>query len=504
MEPHAAWGTVGNESFVRLADHVMNGVAYCRIVRDARAQPTDWIYLYANPAFRSQTGLPDPAGMLASELFPGIHESDPQLLEIYSRVATSGVPERFETYVEGLGHWFLVNVHSPKPEDFVACFDVTSETRSTTDGLQQSKDRLAIALRASRSAVWDWDITKGDLEWSEEMFELFGLDPVSASASFDVWRKVLHPEDREAAEARVQEAIETKSQLFNDYRVVLPNGEHRWIRAYGKTYYDNTGKPTRMIGICLDATETKVLADGLASADAASRAKSAFIATMSHELRTPLNAIIGFSSVLLGEQAGPLNAEQTKQLAMIRQAGQKLLDLVSEILDIARIESGRTLVDLKATPLASTALEELALFRGQAEARGLHLKLGTVDHSLVAMADRKRLQQIIGNLLSNAIKYTDEGYVELSVHADAESALVRVKDTGIGIPAAEQHKLFVPFHRVQEVSSASRPGTGLGLSISRRLAQAMGGDVGMRSTVGAGSEFWVRLPLLSSSVTALT
>ena len=144
------------------------------------------------------------------------------------------------------------------------------------------------------------------------------------------------------------------------------------------------------------------------------------------------------------------------------------------------------------------------VYGGQAEARGLHLRLGTIDHSLVAMVDRKRLQQIIGNLLSNAIKYTDEGYVELSIHADAESALVRVTDTGIGIPAAEQHKLFVPFHRVQEASSASRPGTGLGLAISRRLAQAMGGDVGMRSKVGAGSEFWIRLPLVSASVTVLT
>jgi PAS domain S-box-containing protein len=481
--------------FVRLAENTLNGIAYCRLVYEAGVA-IDWVYLYTNPSFRAQTGAADPTGNRASEAFPGIHDSDPEILRTYARVAESGKPERFENFVRALGHWFLVNVYSPARGDFIACFEVVTVAKDQLLSLQRFQDKLAFALKASRSGIWDWDIRQGQLDWSEEMFTLFGLDPSRELATFDTWRRILHPEDREGAEARIQEAIEAGSPLFNEYRVVLPTGEYRWIQAHGATYYDPDGHPLRMVGICLDSTEAKLLAAGKATADAASQAKTMFISTMSHELRTPLNAIIGFSSLLLDDPAKPLDPEQTEQLRIIRRSGEQLLDLISETLDLSRIESGRTPLELRPVRVADAVLQELELFKVEASARRLELRLGPVDRHLVTHADPKLLQQVVSNLVSNALKYTDQGHIEVSVVRDADHVTVRVRDTGIGIPIDQQHKLFVPFQRVASAAHNSRPGTGLGLAISRRLMRAMSGDVGMTSRPGDGSEFWLTIPLM--------
>jgi signal transduction histidine kinase len=255
-----------------------------------------------------------------------------------------------------------------------------------------------------------------------------------------------------------------------------------------------------MIGLCIDVTEAKSLAAVAARADAASRAKSSFLATMSHELRTPLNSVIGFSTLMLDGLAGPVNDEQRTQLAIIQRSGQQLLELVSEFLDLAKVEAGQLAVANAPVDLGALVREQCDLMRLQATQRGLELEQPASASPIVVFADSKRLRQVIHNLVSNAIKFTDLGGIRIDVAVvDGHRARVSVHDTGIGIAPLDQSKLFVPFARVRALGAPERPGTGLGLAISRRLVEAMNGDIGVTSEPGRGSTFWFTVPLDADS-----
>lgn len=239
-----------------IVEHMLNGMAYCKMLFED-GQPCDFTYLYTNPAFESLTGLSGVIGKRVTDVIPGIRETDPLLFEIYGRVARGGKPEKFETHVEALGTWFSITVYSPKPEHFVAVFDVITARKQAERDLLLANERLSLAQRTAGAGVWDWDILKGTLIWSDEFLHLFGLDPASAVASFDTWRSVVHPDDLQRAEEVIMTSIRDHAPLFNEYRIVLPTGEVRWIDAFGDTTYDADGNAQRMTGICIDSTGRK-------------------------------------------------------------------------------------------------------------------------------------------------------------------------------------------------------------------------------------------------------
>ena len=243
--------------FRPLVEHMLNGVANCRMLyRDGR--PTDFIYLYTNPAFEQLIGLKHVIGKPVSEGIPRIRETDPQLFDIYSRVAMGGEPEKIEIFVEALAMWFSVSVYSPKLEHFVSIFDVITERKLTELALSVANKRWSLAQRAAVSGSWYWDIGTNSIYWSDELYELFGLALQEAAASFDTWRGLLHTEDRQEAELKIEQAINDHLPLTSEYRIITPTGEVRWIRAVGDTDYDEQGLPLRMSGICIDVTKTKV------------------------------------------------------------------------------------------------------------------------------------------------------------------------------------------------------------------------------------------------------
>ena len=478
----------------QILDRLVNGVAYCQLITEA-GQPTDWQYLYANPAFNRQTGLGPVVGKRVSEVVPAIHRNDPLVLETVARVVSTGKAEQFETFIASLDNWFTVHI-CPLPRGcFLAEFAATTAAKRREDELHAAQERLALAQRASHAGVWDWDMSSGALFWSPEFMQLFGLDPAVTQPSFDAWRATVHPDDLVLAEDRIQAAVVNRVPLVNEYRIVLPGGETRWIRAHGNTMYDEQGRPLRMIGICLDFTDSKALAEVAAHADAANQAKSSFIATMSHELRTPLNSVIGFSALMLEGLSGDINEQQRTQLAMIRRSGEQLLDLVDEVLDIAKIEAGRLGIERQRVDLGMLIHEQCDLMRLQASGHGLKLVDAAGDAAVVVTGDGKRLRQVIRNLVSNAIKYTDRGFVRVGATVERDVARVSVADSGIGVPQAEQARLFVPFGRIRMQGEHERSGTGLGLVISRRLVEAMGGEIGLTSEAGCGSTFWFTVPL---------
>ena len=240
-----------------LVDHMFNGVAYCKMLYQD-GQPRDFVYLYTNPAFEKLTGLKQVVGKPVSEVIPGISETDPQLFDIYGRVAMGAEPERFETFVEALGMWFSITVYSPKPEHFVAIFDVITERKQNELALSIANKRWSLAQRAAVAGAWYWDVGTNAIYWSDELYELFGLEPQKKEAGFDTWRRLLHSEDREQAEQRINQAISNHLPLTSEYRIITPTGKLRWIRALGDTHYDEQGLARSMTGICVDITKTKM------------------------------------------------------------------------------------------------------------------------------------------------------------------------------------------------------------------------------------------------------
>lgn len=238
---------------------------------------------------------------------------------------------------------------------------------------------------------------------------------------------------------------------------------------------------------------TRELMLSKAQAEEANRAKSVFLANMSHELRTPLNAILGFAQLLSRDR--DLHEESRRHVATIRRAGQHLLALINDVLDISRVESGRSVIEKKPFDLGDTLISIEEMIRGLAQNKGLIFQIEHAsDLPVYVDGDGQRIKQILINLLGNAIKYTERGSVQLRVEREQDTIRFEVADTGPGIDSTDHERIFQPFYQTAE-GIAKGEGTGLGLAISREYAQMMGGTLSLKSRLGFGCVFTLSLPL---------
>jgi protein-histidine pros-kinase len=232
--------------------------------------------------------------------------------------------------------------------------------------------------------------------------------------------------------------------------------------------------------------------------ESANLAKDRFLASMSHELRTPLNAIIGFTGTLLMKLPGPLTAEQTKQLQTVQSSAKHLLSLINDLLDLAKIESGKVSITFESVVCQGVVEEVRTTLRPLAEKKGLSFRLELPPAELVLKTDRRALSQILLNLVNNAIKFTEQGEVcvELGQHRvnGSTNTQISVHDTGIGLRKEDQEKLFQAFTQMGNTGARRHEGTGLGLHLSQKLAELLGGRIQFNSELGKGSTFTLVLP----------
>ena len=371
-----------------------------------------------------------------------------------------------------------------------------SDRLSAAQAIALEKDRLELALSATRLSMWDADLSGDSIAFDERWSQIVGGEPTPRVYAFRELIGLVPEEERERVKTAAMNAITGKSAGYaEEHRVRDIHGELRWIHSRGRVVSrDKDGRALRMIGINWDVTERKRYEQNLVTArDAAEKAnlaKDMFLATMSHEIRTPLNGMLGMLE-LLGHSK--LDSHQSETLEFARDSGRSLVHIINDLLDHAKIEAGKLELSPEPVSIAQLLRRTQNVYSAQASAKNLLIRR-VIDPQIspLLQADPQRILQVLGNLLSNAIKFTDQGYVELRAELlersdDSETLRLSVKDSGIGIEKSAQDRLFLPYEQATADTARDHGGTGLGLAICRSLTQLMGGTIEIDSAPGSGT-----------------
>jgi PAS domain S-box-containing protein len=374
--------------------------------------------------------------------------------------------------------------------------DITERKRIERSRAQELQS-LEEAQRLAKLGSWTRDAESGQATWSPQMYEIFGRDPAAGPAAGAELLDYVHPDDRERIAQAHAEAFARRADFELECRVHRGGGDIRHVRLLG---YADPASPGGYLGTAQDVTDqhqaeadrAQMLA-ATVRAESANRAKSEFLARMSHELRTPLNSIMGFAQLMELEGLEP---HQQEHIGMVLRAARHLLELINEVLDLARVETGRLSVSPEPVALLRAISAAVDLIKPLATERdvSLHVDAARLAADLHVSADSNRLNQVLLNLLSNAIKYNRTGgRVEISSPGTADGQVrIRIADTGIGIPADRLSALFEPFERLG-AERTEVEGTGLGLALSKALVEAMGGTLEIEESSAEGSSFIIAL-----------
>ncbi|MGC2237192.1 MAG: response regulator [Pyrinomonadaceae bacterium] len=415
-----------------------------------------------------------------------------------------GVPLRTPKEITGVlvvQHYEDENAYSQRDLDFLTSVGnqiaLAIERKRDEEKLRSSEMRLAEAQRIARIGSFQVELATGYVEWSDEMWRIFGLEPGENGLSLEDYISHVHPDDRAFVRSSIEKSNRDKKVYDFHHRIIRPDGEMRVINNSGKFIFNEEGTPVKITGIHQDITEQDEMEKELRIArDAALesvRLKSEFLANMSHEIRTPMNGVIGMTGLLLDTDLSERQQEYTKA---IETSADALLTIIDDILDFSKIEAGQLRFETIDFDLRETVEMPVEMLAERAQAKNIEIaSLVYREVPTDLRGDPGRLRQILTNLIGNAVKFTQKGEVVVRVRKESETkkhVVVRfeIKDTGIGIAEDAQRKLFSAFVQADGSTTRKYGGTGLGLAISKQLVELMGGEIGVESAAGEGSTFW--------------
>ena len=463
--------------------------------------------IVGTPLFFDLVGLPGNGGPLSREdWMTSIHPGD---LETFVQAFTAAVDsggdydtEYRSLLVDGSVRWLasrgsVLMDEDGSPAHVIGTLSDVTERKTLESRLRATAESLQIAEMAAGVGTFDHQPLRNLFISSANYHELLGIAPPTAADPRGGLLARVHPEDRDAVhDAPLQPGPDGSYRC--EYRILREDGSLRWIGEKAQVTRDKRGELVRVVGAVVDITERKLAEqatlEAKLAAEAANRAKSFFLANVSHEIRTPMNGVLGMAQILAETSLEP---EQREYLSIIQSSGQSLLALINDVLDLSKIEADRLELDAVEFDLRDVVYDTVAAAALQGSAKGIELIVDVNPQVPQRVrGDAGRFRQILVNLIGNAFKFTHEGHVALHIAAepqeDGRVALhVEVSDTGIGIPADRLDRLFQAFTQIDSTTTRHYGGTGLGLSIVKRLAELMGGGVGVDSEAGKGSRFWV-------------
>lgn len=479
----------------------------------------DWQILENRIAWNSNhfrlMGLdPDPKEVNYETWRDRVHPDDLERVEAAIRQAienhTDYNPEYRVIHPDGSIHWIIgkgraiYNQSGQAVRMLGVIIDIT-DRKQTQEALQASEEQLRLTLEFSQIGSWAWDMRENRLTWNSKLFQLLGLDPKTAEASYHTWRDRIHPDDLERVEAAINQAIERETDYDAEHRVIHPDGTILWIIARGRAIYNQSGRPLRMLGVAIDITDRKQaelqviqlnqsleerVKERTAELAAANKELEAFSYSVSHDLRAPLRGIDGFSKVLLERYANQLDEKGQHYLDRIRAGTQRMGELIEDMLMLSRVtraEMKRTSVNLSA--LAQEIRENLS------ESQPERSVQWNIDPEITVLGDGALLRIVLENLLSNAWKFTStrtQTEIEFGLTILPENTQAYfVKDNGVGFDMSYVNKLFIAFQRLH--STNEFPGTGVGLAIVQRIIHRHGGKVWAQGIIDRGAAFYFTL-----------
>jgi len=449
-------------------------------------------------------GYPDSGARVPAQVLRQIqHPRDVEMdLEIRERIICSGgVAEAEMRYWHASGSWQHLNVHyrsgRMRPDGLYELLGISQNITplaNARDEASAAAARLKLALNSAKAGVCEFDYRKNTFWGSPELNQLTGRE---APETIEQTLVFYNPEDHPVVLGLRQQAKTEGAAAPVDVRLARPDGE-RWVRLSLEVVFNDAGEPVRGVGLMLDIDDQKrqelALEEARRIAEAATAAKSTFLASVSHEIRTPMNGIVGVLNLLRREN---LTDEGRSLLAEAVGCSEMLAQLINDVLDFSKIEAGK--LELAPTIDAPQAIAEgvTNLLRPQATDKGLYLRLAVEPGIGYAEIDSVRLRQCLFNVIGNAVKFTEAGGVQVrlkTVGAGAHRRLrCEIQDTGIGVAESARAAMFDQFQQADATTTRRFGGTGLGLAISRKLARMMGGDLDYDSEPGVGSTFWLEV-----------
>lgn len=362
-----------------------------------------------------------------------------------------------------------------------------------------TKEKLNLALKAGKIGIWEWDFNSNTVYLSTEWKEILGFKDDELKSNFIEFISRIHPDDVGNFLSYIELCkIKKKEDFLIEFRVRKKDGNFCVIMSQGMFFYDNNKNLEKLLTVNIDITNhierEKELLMAKDKAEESNRLKTAFLQNISHEIRTPLNAIIGFSDLLITQ--GSLGEKEKQFAQIICNAGNQLLSIINDIINIATIQAGQVKINEKITNINKLLENIYNQFKIKATAKNLEFDIYSYlsDEEVNIVVDDVKLSQIISNLLNNAIKFTDKGYVRIICNREKDNIKFCIEDSGIGIEKSKHKIIFDMFRQVEIESNKTYGGLGLGLSICKSYVELMGGKIWIESELGKGSKFYFTIP----------